>query len=217
MCSDFSENMSQIWNKYLGKMNREKGDYLIQDGIDTEKAQQYFSQAVKVLFVLKESNEKGVPENERKDKSIFDNNGWFTNYGSGDRAMITKMIKMYRFICDIEKGIDSPTVSKKAEAEDRYNFAFININKHGNGEQTANEKKIKNCINNDGKLLADQINLLNPDVIVFGVKAHEKEFKTDVIDKLNNKDVKLIVTPYFKRMGYAVFEEEVRRKYGLTE
>lgn len=217
MCSEFSKNMSQIWEDYLKRMSRENGDYLIQDGIDPDKTHQYFSQAVKVLFVLKESNEKGVPKNERKDKSIFDNNGWFTRYGSGDRAMITKMIKMYRFICDIEKGIDTQTGSKKAEAEDRYNFAFININKHGNGEQTANEKKIKNCINTEGNLLADQINLLNPDVIVFGVKAHEKEFKTDVIDKLNNKGVKLIVTPHFKRMGYAVFEEEVRRKYGLTE
>ena len=217
MFSKFSEDMDSLWEKYYEKMSKANGDYLIKDGVDPVKTQQYFSQTVKVLFVLKESNETGVSENERKEKSIFDKNGWFANYGSGDRAMITKMMKMYRYICDIKEGIDTPTKSKTVSAQDRYSFAFININKHGNGEQTANEKKIEDCIKNDGNLLAEQINLLNPDVIVFGVKAHEKDFRTYVVGKLNDTCVKLVVTPHFKRMGYAVFEEEVRRKYGLTE
>lgn len=214
MYSEFLKETNSLWDDYLTRINSVEGDYLIEDGIDTSKTKQYFNeQKVKVLFVLKESNEEKVPPNKRTHKSIFDKNGWFTNYGSGDRAMITKMIKMYRFICAFKEGKKDASVKEQMVDEiDRYSFAFININKHGNGKRYCEEKKIKDCIDKDADLLIRQIDILNPDVIVLGAKAHAKKFETDVFDKLNNKAVKLIVSPHFKRMGYAVFENEVKKK-----
>lgn len=214
MFSNFSEEMDYLWEIYFKKMNDK--DYLIKDGIDPDKAEQYFSQKTKVLFVLKESNEEGVSSKDRKieSKSIYDENGWFTTYRR-DRAMITKMMKMYRYICDIKEGIDTPTKSKTVNAQDRYSFAFININKHGNGQKECDFEKLQDHFEEDAGLLTKQINLLNPDVIVFGVKDLKALFDEKI--KLNNEQVKIIVTPHFKRMGYAVFEDEVRRKYGLTE
>ena len=214
MFSNFLEEMDYLWERYFKKMNDK--DYLIKDGIDPDRAEQYFSQKTKVLFVLKESNEEGVSSKDRKieSKSIYDENGWFTTYRR-DRAMITKMIKMYCYICDIKEGIDTPTKSKTVNAQDRYSFAFININKHGNGGEKCNFDELKKHFEKDAGLLSEQINLLNPDVIVFGVKDLKALFDKKI--KLNNEQVKTIVTPHFKRMGYAVFEDEVRRKYGLTE
>ena len=215
MFSNFSEEMDSLWKRYFKKMNDK--DYLIKDGIDPDKAEQYFSQKTKVLFVLKESNEEGVPFEDREveSKSIYDENGWFTCYSGHNRAMITKMIKMYRYICDIKEGIDTPTKSKTVKAQERYSFAFININKHGNGGYICDSEKLKEFLKNDADLLSEQINLLNPDVIVFGVKDLEALFAKKI--KLDNEQIKIIPTPHFKRMGYAVFEDEVRRKYGLTE
>lgn len=214
MFSNFSEEMDSLWIDYSEQMSKDNGDYLIKDGIDPDRAEQYFSQKTKVLFVLKESNEEGVSYEGRKieSKSIFDENGWFTTYRR-DRAMITKMIKMYRFICAFKEGKKDASVKEQMVDEiDRYSFAFININKHGNGKRYCEEKKIKDCIDKDADLLIRQIDILDPDVIVLGAKAHAEKFKTDVFDKLNNKAVKLIVTPHFKRMGYAVFENEVKKK-----
>ena len=106
MFSKFSKEMDLLWGKYSEKMSKDNRDYLIKDGIDPDRAEQYFSQKTKVLFVLKESNEEGVPFEDREIefKSIFDENGWFTCYSRHNRTMITKMIKMYRYICDIKDG-----------------------------------------------------------------------------------------------------------------
>ena len=124
----------ELWNRYEEeKIDTSKDEYLIEDGLDTDRINLYFEQKTKVMFVLKESNEVGVPREERKRKSIYKENGWFANFGS-DRAMITKMIKMYGFIQNFSPKNPGTVKEQSVKAESRYNFAFVNLNKHGNGK-----------------------------------------------------------------------------------
>ena len=64
-----------LWIKYEEKkIDKDKDEYLIEDGLDVDRADQYFEQKIKVLFVLKESNESNVPKKERTRKSIYKGN-----------------------------------------------------------------------------------------------------------------------------------------------
>ena len=196
-----------LWIKYEeDKIDKNKDEYLIEDGLDVDRADQYFEQKIKVLFVLKESNESNVPKKERTRKSIYKGNGWFANYGS-DRAMITKMIKMYGFIQNFSPKNPGTVKEQSVKAESRYNFAFMNLNKHGNGKVSC-DTNLKSIIEKDAALLIKQIKLLNPDIIVFGVKNHFEDFKECVLDSMRFDTKKVICTCHFSRINYKDFENK---------
>lgn len=197
-----------LWNRYEEKkIDKSNGEYLIEDGLDPDNANLYFEQKLKVLFVLKESNEVGVPREERKRKSIYKENGWFANFGS-DRAMITKMIKMYGFIQNFNFENPGTVKEQSVKAESRYNFAFMNLNKHGNGKAKCDDKTLKDKIEDDADLLKEQIELLKPDIIVFGVKKHYEDFEEYVLDPIGFNFNKVICTCHFSRMKYKDFENK---------
>lgn len=197
----------ELWNRYEEeKIDTSKDEYLIEDGLDTDRINLYFEQKIKVLFVLKESNEVGVPREERKRKSIYKGNGWFANFGS-DRAMITKMIKMHGFIQNFNPENPGTVKEQSVKAESRYNFAFMNLNKHGNGKVSC-DTDLKSIIEKDAELLKKQIELLKPDIIVFGVKKHSKDFEENILDKIGF-NIKVIYTCHFSRMKYKDFENQV--------
>ena len=157
------------------------------------------------MFVLKESNEENVPREERKRKSIYKENGWFANFGS-DRAMITKMIKMYGFIQNFSPENPGTVKEQSVKAESRYNFAFVNLNKHGNGKASC-DTDLKSIIEKDADLLIKQIELLKPDIIVLGVKKHFKDFEENILDKIGF-NIKVICTCHFSRIKYKDFETQ---------
>lgn len=197
----------ELWNSYEEeKIDKSNDEYLIEDGLDPDNANLYFEQKIKVLFVLKESNEAGVPREERKRKSIYKENGWFANFGY-DRAMITKMIKMYGFIQNFSPENPGTVKEQSVKAESRYNFAFMNLNKHGNGKVSC-DTDLKSIIEKDAELLKKQIELLKPDIIVFGVKKHSKDFEENILDKIGF-NIKVIYTCHFSRMKYKDFENQV--------
>ena len=75
--NSYQNSISEIWSKYKKRIdginkNRATGednDYLIEDGIDSRKAEEYFStDHKKVLFILKESNEESVDKSNRHNK-----------------------------------------------------------------------------------------------------------------------------------------------------
>lgn len=197
-----------LWIKYEEKkIDKDKDEYLIEDGLDVDRADQYFEQKIKVLFVLKESNESNVPKKERTRKSIYKGNGWFANYCS-DRSMITKMIKMYGFIKNFNSENPGTVKEQSVNAESRYNFAFMNLNKHGNGNASC-DTDLNLVIKNDADLLIKQIKLLNPDIIVFGVKKHFEIFKEHILNPIGFNANKVICTCHFSRMKYKDFEKKV--------
>lgn len=204
MQNSISKNLNEFWNEYEEKRIK-KSEYLIEDGLDTDRADQYFEQKIKVMFVLKESNEESVPREERKRKSIYKENGWFANFGS-DRAMITKMIKMYGFIQNFSPKNPGTVKQQSVKAESRYNFAFVNLNKHGNGKVSC-DTDLKSIIEKDADLLIKQIELLKPDIIVFGVKKHFKDFEENILNKIGF-NIKVICTCHFSRISYKDFETQ---------
>lgn len=214
--NSYQNSISEIWSKYKKRIdginkNRATGednDYLIEDGIDSRKAEEYFStDHKKVLFILKESNEESVDKSNRHNKSIFADGGWFESYGTrrDDKKALTKMIKMYHYI----QNSSVSTQVQPVTAADIYKFAFININKHGNGQYSSNNEKIKTVLDNDKDLLKYQIEILQPDVIVFGVKALEKDFRELIYNELATPKPQLIVTCHFSVLKYEDFEEQV--------
>ena len=204
--NNYFKEISEIWDEYAKRIK--EPDYLIEDGIDIRKAEEYFNtDHNKVLFVLKESNEESVDKNDRKPKSIFADGGWFESYEAkrDDKKMITKMIKMYHYI----QNQSVATKSQPVSAADRYRFAFININKHGNGKYTSETKKIEEALEKDAELLKRQIKALQPDVIVWGLKALEDKFKKLVYSDNEISKAKLIVTCHFSVLKYEDFEKEI--------
>ena len=196
----------ELWKRYVNeKIDENEGEYLIEDGLDPDNANLYFEQNIKVLFILKESNELGVPREERKRKSIYKENGWFANFGY-DRAMITKMIKMYGFIQNFSPENSGTVKEQSVKAESRYNFAFVNLNKHGNGKASC-DTDLKSIIEKDADLLIKQIELLKPDIIVLGVKKHFKDFEENILDKIGF-NIKVICTCHFSRIKYRDFETQ---------
>lgn len=197
----------ELWKRYVNeKIDKNEGEYLIEDGLDPDNANLYFEQKIKVMFVLKESNEENVPREERKRKSIYKENGWFANFGS-DRAMITKMIKMYGFIQNFSPKNPGTVKEQSVKAESRYNFAFMNLNKHGNGKVSC-DTNLKSIIEKDAALLIKQIELLKPDIIVFGVKKHFKDFEEHVLNPMRFNTNKVICTCHFSRISYKDFETQ---------
>lgn len=197
----------ELWNRYEEeKIDTSKDEYLIEDGLDTDRINLYFEQKIKVLFVLKESNEVGVPREERKRKSIYKENGWFANFGS-DRAMITKMIKMHGFIQNFNPENPGTVTEQSVKAESRYNFAFMNLNKHGNGKVSC-DTDLKSVIKSDADLLIKQIEILKPDIIVFGVKNNFKDFEEHVLNPMRFNTNKVICTCHFSRISYKDFETQ---------
>ena len=233
--------MEQFWDVYEqyikdNPIGERKGDYLIKDGLDPLHEMQYFEaeSGNKVLFILKESDEKDVDSDDKTNRSVFGDGKWFGLYkeertkenkkSSRNDNMLTKMIRMYKYIIEanIRKENDSLKDDKSKEdyiraiqtnKEDVYKFAFINVNKRGNGTDKSNDADIKKIVRKDAPLLRKQVEYLNPDVIVIGGKPIAQNVEDEIIKKasLRKKPIVLHVK-HFSRMGYGEFITECKQK-----
>lgn len=110
-----AETMEKFWEEYEkhireNSIKNRKEDYLIKDGLDPLKKDKYFglNNETKVLFVLKESNEKPVKQEDKTVRTVFGEKNWFGLYqekkteenkkNPKNDVMLTKMVRMYEYI-----------------------------------------------------------------------------------------------------------------------
>jgi len=198
------EIMEQFWQEYEEHIRdtSDGGDYLIEDGIDMNKMDEYMSQEPRILFVFKESNESGTTRKCRK--SIFDEKEWFGSFVNdrSDKKGISMCAKMYKFIVAKHNGENVKIRELKVDAKDINNFAYINISKRGNGGKASDDDYIKGIIEKDAAYLRKQIEILNPKVVVVGGKNVSEKYVEEIIEKSSLKDVKLIQIEHFTYLGY---------------
>ncbi len=202
-----------FWIRYKLHINQNSilDDYIILDGFISEK---YLRSNTKVLFILKESNES---KEDRHQKDLYSEGGWFYNYYNGIHSegkprdkMITKMIKMNKAINYYisNRTIDSEIIKNNFSVDnhDAYDFAFININKRGNGQNSC-KTDLNEIFDLDREYLLEQISQLNPDIIICGVKCLEEKLNTFLPNS-----IKKIYTFHFSILSYDDFCESIKEK-----
>ncbi|GHV35530.1 hypothetical protein FACS1894178_5290 [Bacteroidia bacterium] len=152
--------------------NAELGEQMqyVRDGILNVEA--YLSASVKILYILKDVNSRGndlsdmrkalVKLNE-KDKNRIDD-GWGNTWRPIAYATYGIFEKMnFQEICD-----NIGDINGNAAEILKYipNIAHINVKKYA-GVETANDTEIQNFYNKYKPLLHEQIELINPDVLIF--------------------------------------------------
>lgn len=236
-----AETMEKFWEEYEkhireNSIKNRKGDYLIKDGLDPLKQDKYLglNNETKVLFVLKESNEKPVKQEDKTVRTVFGEKNWFGLYqekkteenakNPKNDVMLTKMVRMYEYIVKREARKNDESLKdskhkvdyikkKKPEKEEVYNFAFINISKRGNGTDKSDDKKIKEILDMDAPLLRKQVEYLVPDVVVIGGKNIAEEVEDKIIKKACLEKMPIVIrVKHFSRMGYEEFVDECDRK-----
>ncbi|MDR0829930.1 MAG: uracil-DNA glycosylase family protein [Prevotellaceae bacterium] len=148
--------------------NAELGEQMqyVRDGILNVEA--YLSAPVKILYILKEANST--------DNSLEDMRDNLIELNSDDPNRINALWgNTWRPIAYATYGIfekknwqDIPDINGNATEILKYmpNIAQINVKKYAGGA-TANEKEIKNFYKKYHDLLHEQIEIINPDVLVF--------------------------------------------------
>lgn len=140
----------------------------IKDGIVDEET--FDNQPVKVLFISNEANidnesidsEKDddirndfIIYNEREKDEYCDENGiWKTSKG-----------RMRERVCCLYQVITRDFTNAKEPWEEALKFAYMNINKTGGGGKI--DHRIKGFLENFSKELTAQINIINPELIVW--------------------------------------------------
>lgn len=141
--------------------NVSKTSFLPDGIIDAEK---YFSASKKVLFIAKEANWGGNnTENEVNGtnsdfwlQSVVNNTGAY----AGKETNFSKGLAML-YNAYITNSFDSPDYSHNGLK----NCAFINLNKRG-GYSFCSYPTLVGYVERYGKYIAEQIDLINPDIII---------------------------------------------------
>lgn len=152
------------YNKY--KFGNVKKTSFLPDGIiDPDK---YFSADKKVLFIAKEANWGG--NDEENEISSQEDEFWLRivvnkeQYKDGNiiynESKFSKGLAML-YNAYINNSFDTPDYSH----EGLKNVAFINLNKRG-GYSYCSYSTLKGYAQEYGKLIAQQIDLINPDIII---------------------------------------------------
>ncbi len=204
------DQLFDIWKQHIKDNPLDSGrkDYLIRDGIISPK--KYDIQKMKVLFVLKETNETGAI---CRNKSLLTEGGWIYRYLNNEieDKLLTKITKLYQII---KSPFDIDLKDKNKRILE--NVAFININKRGHGEKKS-KTNLKDVIKFDRELLFKQIELINPDIVIFGcnrlmgffLDSNRKKFA--VINFAKSKNIKFLETWHFSRISYKSFISDVRK------
>jgi hypothetical protein len=130
------------------------------DGILDEE--EYAKQEIKLLWILKESYGEAI-EFENRENLLKDEK--YLTYPTWD-----SIIKVTYAIINNLQNLDTHLSTNEKQSVLK-KIAFINIKKNS-GESKSIEKEIENHFNLNSILLVDQINFINPDIIICGNTLH---------------------------------------------
>jgi hypothetical protein len=139
------ENFSKIY-----------GDSFISDGITDINI--YNDIKPKILWILKEPNDISESSWDQRDfhKDVSTYNDWRRTY----KLIIKTTYAIFNNIKEFDNIPDEYNIRNIL-----HKIAFINIKKKGGGAQ-ANEAIIRNTYYRDKELILEQIDLINPDIII---------------------------------------------------
>lgn len=176
------------------KKIRNNWDNAVIDGITN--INRYKANETKLLWILKEPNKENPEE-------IFSHRNFHK-----DVSRYTKWQNTYRRIIYVSYGIinkqykwhDIPDFKENSKIENvniLEDIAIININKSG-GSSTSNDSFINKVYIEKKDLLIDQINSINPDVIINASRVYSLFYDLNISSQRINK-LNTIKTEYFKR------------------
>lgn len=214
----YNERMKDFWKRYEERIDKENGEYLIIDGVNPDWYDTYKSQDPKVLFILTGGSAPDSSEVERM--NIFHKDGWFGSYAKGDKSdgnAITMMLAMNYALKNIDKVTADDMKANKENidaAEEIKKIAFMHVNKHGSSNLSVEESYLK-YLEEDADLLAEQIDIIQPDIIVLGNRDASQIFNKNVLGKLSINIPRLIETePFSLGFSYEEFLDEAKRVLG---
>jgi hypothetical protein len=154
---DFNQEIEQLAKKFKKPP--------IFDGVVNEE--KYQNSAIKIMWVLKDANSTGEVESYDLRDAI---NNLKTDYGirKGWEKTFSNIIYVTNGILNQKEWDDIPFPKNEPEIVDILKqIAYVNIKKVGGGSQSV-ESELQEHFEKSKKLLLDQIEEFNPDVIIFG-------------------------------------------------
>ncbi|MDA8002581.1 MAG: hypothetical protein MPL62_14980 [Alphaproteobacteria bacterium] len=158
-----SDELKKLFACWVEKHEKYKGKFTA-DGIADESV--YDEQNPKLLFLCKEENN---PDQEGRDFRDW----FFDSFGQHDH--------LRRRICQWAFGIQNKfpsfeTVKEKlpndeAKLKVLKSVAFMNLKKIG-GDSLAKDEQIRAAVENEHDLIKEEIEIINPDVIIGGIGDH---------------------------------------------
>ncbi len=200
------EDLFKLWKKEQLEDNNNTG-FFVEDGyIDENK---YCKSKKKILFLLKEANILQYVKNDNplkikndcqkyfyldfeKEKYKYKKESLkvdFVRASDNNPKQKEKIARMAKFI--LEKSNDKKASSKYDELKDSlFKVSFMNLNKMG-GYSRSNNKALQAYYEKYREYILQEINILDPDIIVFMV--NNDEIKKDINQYLkeNKKDKKI--------------------------
>jgi len=156
--------LNALFEQWVKKHPKYQGHFA-KDGINDESI--YNTQNPKLLFICKEPNDKKQREGDFRE--------WWTD---------PKEYKylMGKRICDWAYGVfnEFPPLNKKVldnkkeQTEIMKSIAFMNLKKIGGGS-SANSAKIRKAVEREKSLIAEEIKIINPDVIIGGIGRDQQD------------------------------------------
>ena len=232
------DELFKVWKDKQLKDSKNTGNtgFFERDGyIEKEK---YRDSNKKILFLLKEANilaykhnknPSSIEEENQKDfylefgeeKYRF-GNGLFVRAKDNRPKQKEKIARMARFL--LEKSNNKKISSNYEDLkESLFQVAFMNINKMG-GYERANYKLLHEYYMEYKEYILQEINILNPDIIIFMAKDEEIENDIKEFFKKKNKKIRIVkmlhTAAYGKNLNLDVKEEKFAnekfyKKYNL--
>lgn len=155
------KNMKDI-KEFDNKIRQEWGSPIIFDGIIDIEC--YLEAKPKILWILKEGNEKNPNEDRNhrefhQDVTVY--KGWKSTY---KKIILTTYGILYNYDYLPQQLNENATMGENHENV-LLKIAFINVNKNG-GKERAKRIRIEGSYTNHRKVLIEQIKEINPDVII---------------------------------------------------
>ena len=185
---------------------KKEDNYIVTDGIvDIES---YVNATPKILWVLKEANSAG----EDWSYSDFYKCTWHNH--NGISSIRKTVYTTYGLLNNINDFSDIPVWSKESYQEELKKMAIINIKKVPGGARSCYHE-IKAAYEENEELLKEQIDVYNPDVIIFGGTFKFMEFLhqnlpnktiTEINNHYYNVDGRLLINTYHP--SYIRFTDE---------
>ena len=202
----FEQQVELPFNEDLGKQMS-----FVRDGIlDVEK---YMAAPVKILWVLKEPNS---PYDEIGDMrpclTSLHSNDDTNRIAPGWGQTWTPVAYTTYGIFEKMNWIDIPDISGNAQEVLKHmpNIAQINVKKFA-GKSTANDKEIKMFFDKYKALIYEQIEIINPDVIIFGGTFHH--FENYFIDKVKIQEW----PPVYQSQDKLLIDTHHPNRSGMTQ
>jgi hypothetical protein len=175
--------MNNEYEKLLNKLDSDEfhdSDSFIRDGIIS--LDDWNSVPLKILFFNKEAYSKKNPRYDLRED--LRGSAPFNSWWSATR-WIYLLFKLYE---NIDLHVDIPVLKWQDANKLIRRVATINIKK-SKGKSVSDNNELNNYLNHDGSLLKQQIELINPNIIMCGKVFHfyKNLYNTDKFIKLTEK------------------------------